>query len=222
MHDPAPAISVDLAAVLAIAILLSQFALLRLLTLEPLVRIYAAQSLAVCTFTTAVAFLADNGDLYVLAAVTLLTKVVAIPLIVGVIVRRLGVDDRIQPSVPVPRSFLFGAGLATLAFAAASRIYTGTIATPADGLGSGLAVILVGFFLMVARPNAVAQLVGFLSLENGVFVASLSLAPGLPLLVALLLLLDVVIPAVAFVVVIRVLAVRVRSAHTTELTALRG
>ncbi|MHB8718428.1 MAG: hydrogenase [Candidatus Dormibacteria bacterium] len=217
-----PATSLDVAAVLAVAVLLTQFALLRVLLLEAVVRVYAVQSLAVCAFTAAVGFLTANNDLYILSALTLLSKVVAIPLIVGAIVRRLGVDDRIRPSIPVPQSFLIGAAMATLGFIAANRIHGGVVGTPPNGLGSGLAVILMGLFLMVARPNAVAQLVGFLALENGVFVASLSLSPGLPLLVAVLLLLDVLIPAVVFVVVIRLLAVRVHSAHTDELTELRG
>jgi hydrogenase-4 component E len=221
MGGHVPSMSVDLAAVLAIAVLLAQFALLRVLLVESVVRIYAVQSLAVCTFTASVGQLSGANALYVLAALTLVTKVVAIPLIVSTIVRRLGVEDRIPATIPVPQALLLGAGVATLGFVAASRIH-GVIGTPADGLGAGLAVILMGFFLMVARPNAVAQLVGFLAVENGVFVASLSLAPGLPLIVAVLLLLDVLVPAAAFVVVIRLLAVRVRSAHTETLTELRG
>jgi len=222
VHGTVPSTSVALAGVVAVAVLLSQFAMLRVLSIEAVVRVYAVQSFAVCVFTAAVGFLAGNGDLYVLAALTFATKVILIPLIIGAIVRRLGVEDRIRASIPVPQSFLIGAGVAILGFVAANRVHDGVLGTPSDGLGAGLAVILMGFFLMVARPNAVAQLIGFLALENGVFVASLSLSPGLPVLVAVLLLLDVLVPAVAFVVVIRLLAVRVRSAHTDALTELRG
>lgn len=222
MQGGVPSVSVALAGVLAIAVLLTQFGLLRTLSLEGMVRIYAVQSFTVCFFTGAVGYLAGIPDLYALGALTLLTKVIAIPLFIGAILRRLGIDDRIRISVPVPQSFLLGAGLATLGFVAASRIQGGAVGSPVDGLGAGIAVILMGFFLMVARPNAVAQLVGFLALENGVFVASLSVSPSLPVLVAVLLLLDVLVPAAAFVVVIRLLAVRLRSAHTDELTELRG
>lgn len=222
MPNGIPSVSLAIAGVLAIGVLLTQFELLRTLSLEGLVRIYALQSFAVCFFTGSVAYLSGNVDLYVLAALTFVTKVIVIPLVIGVILRRLGIEDRVRVSVPVPQSFLLGAGLATLGFVAASRIQGGAAGTPVDGLGAGVAVILMGFFLMVARPNAVAQLIGFLALENGVFVASLSVSPSLPVLVAVLLLLDVLIPAAAFVVVIRLLAVRHRSAHTDELTELRG
>lgn len=222
MPAAVPGIALALAGVLAISVLLTQFAMLRVLSIEAVVRVYAVQSLAVSVFTATVGQLTGNPDLYVLAGLTAVTKVVAVPIIVGAIVRRLGVEDRIPAAVPVPRSLLLGAGLAVIGFVAAARIHGGAAGTPADSLGSGLAVVLMGFLLMVGRPNAVAQLVGFLALENGIFIASLSLSPGLPIIVAVLLLLDVLVPAVAFTMVIRLLAARTRSAHTTELTRLRG
>lgn len=206
--------------VLAIGVLLSQFALLRLLLVEAIVRVYGVQSLLAAGFTAAVAWITSNPDLYVLAVLTFAIKVVAIPTIVTAILRRLGGEDRVPATVPVPRSLLIAAGLAALGFAVVTQLAAG--ARAGSGLGVGTAMVLIGFFMMAARGNAVAQLVAFLSLENGVFLASVSLAPGLPLLVAVLLLLDILIPAVAFTLVMRVLRSRKRSLHTIDLTELRG
>jgi hydrogenase-4 component E len=206
--------------VLAIGVLLSEFAMLRLLLVEAVVRVFGVQSLLAAGFTAAVAWITSNPDLYVLAFLTFAIKVVVIPIIVTAILRRLGGEDRVPATVPVPRSFLIAAGLAALAFAVVTQLAPG--ARAGSGLGVGTAMVLVGFFMMAARGNAVAQLVAFLSLENGVFLASVSLAPGLPLLVAVLLLLDILIPAVAFTLVMRVLRSRKRSLHTIDLTELRG
>jgi hydrogenase-4 component E len=222
MANSVPSPSLAVTGALAIAVLLTQFALLRTLSIEGVVRIYAIQSLGVGLFTVALASFTGNIDLYFLGGLTLVIKVVIIPVVTDAIVSRLGIEDRIRISVPVPQSFLLGAAFAALGFVAATRIHVVIVGAPVGSLGAGMAIVLMGFFLMTARPNAVVQLIGFLTLENGVFIASLSLAPSLPLLVAVLLLFDVLIPAAAFTVVIRVLAVRVRSAHTDELTELRG
>jgi hydrogenase-4 component E len=75
---------------------------------------------------------------------------------------------------------------------------------------------------MVLRPYAPSQLLGFLVLENAVTVGSLVVAPGLPLILALLLLFDVLIGVLVFVVLVQYLAME-RSAVTTDvLDRLRG
>lgn len=209
-----------LEAVLAVAVLLTQFALLRLLWVQGLLRSYGLQSFVAAAFTAAAGFRTGNPDLYVLALLTLLIKVVGIPLVTAAVVRRLGVDDRVPALVPVPMSFLLGAGLAAVGLAGANRVASSL--HPGIGFEVGVAMSLIAFFLMAARANAVAQLIGFLSLENAVFLASVSLAPGMPLIVAVLLLLDVLIPALALALLIRVLVNRHRSLHTLELNELRG
>jgi hydrogenase-4 component E len=215
-----PTVPAAITGLALIAVLLSQLAILRLGQLEPIVRVYLVQSAAVCVFTALTGWRADAPELYGLAALTFVTKVVVIPILVATIIRRLSVEDRVRLLVPVPLTFLLAAALAAVGFGAATGLGLGGDVTA--GLGVGLATLLIGFLFIAARPNAVAQLIGFLTLENGVFVASLTLAPGLPILVAVLLLLDVLIPAVAFGLVIRVLVRRVRSVHTSELTELRG
>lgn len=220
MMPSAPTVSAALQGVVAVGVLLAEFAMVRSLLVEALVRIYAVQSLLVAVFVAVVGWRTGNYGLYVLAGVTFLVKVVVIPLTVNAILRRLGTEDRIPATVPVPRSFLVAVFLGGLAFALVVELRLSMDA--ASGLGVGVAILLIGLFMVTARPNAVAQLVAFLSLENGIFLASVSLAPDLSLIIAVLLVLDVLIPAVAFALVIRLLAARRKSLHTMELTDLRG
>lgn len=216
----APTVSEALQGVLAVGVLLAQFAMLRSLLVEAFVRLYAIQSVLVAAFTAVVGWRSGDGALYVLAGVTLLVKVIVIPLTVNLILRRLGSEDRVPAAVPVPRSYLFAIFLGGLGFALVLELHLAMGA--ASGLGVGVAILLIGLFMIMARPNAVAQLVAFLSLENGVFLASVSLAPRLSLIIGVLLVLDVLIPAGAFSLVIRLLAARRRSLHTVELNKLRG
>lgn len=220
MHETIRSLPSALETLLVACVLLSQFAMLRSVFVADVVRVYGIQSFFVAAFTALLAWISGRSDLYVLAVLTLLIKTVVIPFAVTRIVRRLGVDDRIPTTVAVPMSFLVGAVLTAVGFQAAHELH---VTTPASGgLGVAIAMLFMGFFLMIARGNAVAQLMGFLTLENAVFVASLALASALPLIVAMLLLIDVVLPATAFVIVIRVLASRRQSIHTIELTELRG
>jgi hydrogenase-4 component E len=80
----------------------------------------------------------------------------------------------------------------------------------------------VAFLLMVLRPYAPSQLLGFLALENAVSIASLVIAPGLPLILALLLLFDVLIGVLVFVVLVQYLAVQRTAVRTDVLNRLTG
>jgi hydrogenase-4 component E len=82
--------------------------------------------------------------------------------------------------------------------------------------------VLVGFLLMVLRPYAPSQLLGFLLLENAVSVASLVIAPGLPIILALLLLFDVLVGVLVFVVLVQYLAIERTAVRTDVLNRLTG
>ena len=82
--------------------------------------------------------------------------------------------------------------------------------------------VLVAFLLMVLRPYAPSQLLGFLILENAVTVASLVIAPGLPIILALLLLFDLLIGVLVFVVLVQYLAIERTAVRTDMLDRLTG
>ncbi len=75
---------------------------------------------------------------------------------------------------------------------------------------------------MIVRPYAPSQLLGFLVFENGATLASLVVAPGLPLILALLLLFDVLVAVIVFVVLVQYLAIQQRAVTTSVLDRLRG
>jgi hydrogenase-4 component E len=114
-------------------------------------------------------------------------------------------------------------GLSAFAFVALRPIRIGGVpALPLEALPVAVSGVLVVFVLMVVRPYAPSQLLGFLALENAVSVASLVIAAGLPIILALLLLFDVLIGVLVFVVLVQYLAVSRTAVRTDVLNRLTG
>jgi hydrogenase-4 component E len=93
---------------------------------------------------------------------------------------------------------------------------------PAPALSLAFAVVLVSFVLIIMRRDVVSQAVGFFSLENGVSLVSLVVAAGMPLILEVAFLFDLLVAVVVFGVLMRVHHGRTRSLSTVGLTRLRG
>jgi len=114
------------------------------------------------------------------------------------------------------------AGLTGVAYAAGLGLPLSGSLLPKSTFATGLAVLLIGFFFMITRLNTVSQLIGLLTVENGIFLATVAVAPGLPLLVGILILFDVLIAVLVFGVLVRLLAVRRSTITTKPLRELKG
>ena len=140
------------------------------------------------------------------AAVTIAFKALAVPLFIGIVIRTLEVRVRVPSVIGFPSAVLVGIALASFSFLALARLpLQSTSKLPLSALAVSVAVVLVSFVLMIVRPFAPSQLIGFLMLENGVSLASLVLAPSLPLILALLLLFDVLVGVLVFVLLVQYL-----------------
>jgi hydrogenase-4 component E len=89
-------------------------------------------------------------------------------------------------------------------------------------LAVAVAVILVAFLLVIVRFDVVSQAIGFFSLENGISLAGLVLAAGLPLIAEVAFLFDLLVAVVVFGILIRVHHGRASSLSTRALERLRG
>jgi hydrogenase-4 component E len=160
----------------------------------------------------------------VLGAITIGFKAVVVPLGIGIVLRNLEVPARVPSVIGIPSAFLFGIALSSFSFLALSRLDIGAVpqALPLSALAVAFAVVLVSFLLMAVRPYAPSQVLGFLVLENGATLAGLVVAPGLPLILALLLLFDVFVGVLVFVVLVQYLGVQRTSVTTDVLDRLRG
>lgn len=209
-------------ALLAIAALLSGLGLLAVKQVHEQVRVYAVQSVFAAGYTLLVGVDRADAALIVLAAWTAVIKVVVIPVSIDRAVTRQISEHEVPLVVQVPMSLLVGVSLAGLAYWSGAALPIHGALLPAPALGMPLALVLAGFFFMITRQNVISQIVGLLVLENGVFLATVAIAPGLPFAIGFLLLLDL-LPAVLFYgVFARLIAARAKSTSIEDMAVLRG
>ncbi len=212
------------ATVTAVVVLLLELMMLRSQDVWEQLRLYACGSAAVAALAIATAASGHgNGSLYVLAGITIALKALLFPLGIRFVLRRLDADPRVPSTIGVPSSILIAIVLTAIAFVVMRPIQLGSVsALPLSALPLAVGGVLVAFLLMVVRPYAPSQLLGFLVLENAVSVGSLVIAPGLPIILALLLLFDVLIGVLVFVVLVQYLAVARTAVRTDMLDRLTG
>ncbi len=178
---------------LAAVLLLLSFALLSQRRILSLINLFMAQGAVLCVSTAVVAYATGQSHLYISAALTLLLKVILLPWILHRLIRRLNVKWDIETLINIPATMLIGIVLVILAFNLALPIsqLAGTITR--STLGIALAVVLLAFMMMITRSKAVPQVIGFLSMENGLFFAATSATYGMPMVVELGIALDVLV-----------------------------
>lgn len=208
----------------AVAVLLLELLMLRSQDVWDQLRLYAFGSLFVAGLAVVTATSGHGaGDLFVLAAATVALKAVVFPWGIGTVLRRLEVDVRVPSAIGVPSAILLAIALCSLSFVVLRPITLGAVTgLPLTALPIALGGVLVAFLLMIVRPYAPSQVLGFLALENAVSVATLVVAPGLPVVLALLLLFDVLVGVLVFVVLVQYLAVARTAVRTDVLDRLAG
>jgi formate hydrogenlyase subunit 4/hydrogenase-4 membrane subunit HyfE len=212
------------ATITAVVVLLLELYMLRSQEIWEQLRLYALGSAVVAALAIATAASGHGGSsLYVLAAVTIALKALLFPQGIRFVLRRLDAEPRVPTVIGAPSAILLAIVLCAFAFIALRPVHIGAEnALPLSALPVAVGGALVAFLLMVLRPYAPSQLLGFLVLENAVSVASLVIAPGLPIILALLLLFDVLIGVLVFVVLVQYLAVERTAVRTDVLNRLTG
>jgi hydrogenase-4 component E len=207
---------------IALVVLLTEFAMLRAPLARSQIRLYAFQSLAVSALAVFVAATRHIDELYVLAALSFVLKVVLVPGIVLRLLRDTRADLAGSNRFGVATMVLVAIGISVFGFFVVGNLSVHSHSLPAPAFGLATAVILVAFLLVILRSDVVSQAVGFFSLENGVSMASLVIAAGIPLIVEVAFLFDLMVAVVVFGVLMRVHHGRGRTLSTEALDRLRG
>jgi hydrogenase-4 component E len=162
------------------------------------------------------AIVQNAPHLLVTAAIAVLLKAIAIPMALRMLVRNLHVHQNIETAVGFGLSMLAGMALVALSLGLMLRVTAGANIYAREDLAFALSVVLLGLLDMVTRRNAVAQVVGFMSLENGLVLAAAG-AKGMPMVVETSVAFSILI---AFIV-IGIFLFRIRERFdTVDVTAL--
>jgi hydrogenase-4 component E len=178
---------------LAALLLLISSAMLSQRRIVGLITLFAWQGATLATSTALIAWATGQHHLYYSAGLTLALKVIGMPWFFYRLVRRLNVDRDVEPMINIPTTMLIGIGLVIFAFNLALPISAMSGTVMRSTLGIAMAMVLLAFLMMITRTKAIPQVIGFLSMENGLFFAATSATYGMPLVVELGVALDVLV-----------------------------
>jgi hydrogenase-4 component E len=187
----------DIAHLLAGSLVLASFMMLYQDRLYALLNVYALHAGVLALSVAWQAYVQHAPHLYLTALIALVFKAIVIPVVLHRIIKRLGIHREIENVIGVGLTMMAGIGLVALSMVVMLRVTPGADALAREDLAFALSVVLLGLLIMVTRRNAVSQVVGFMSLENGLVLAATG-AKGMPLVVEISVAFSVLI---AFIVI---------------------
>ena len=187
-------------AILSMAALvgLTSFLMLGQGRLLRLIFVFAVQGLLLTTTTALAAFSLNNNHLYISAFLTLILKVLFIPWMLRWQVLKMNLHRDIEALKNNTFVMLGGASLMVFSYYVLHPIVQTSSAVMLNALAVSLSVVLLGMLLMISHRQAVAHVVGFMSIENGLFFAAIVSTHGMPMVVELGVAFDVLVAAVLF------------------------
>jgi hydrogenase-4 component E len=186
------------------------------------IRLFALQSLMLAAIATIIAYFHQAPEIYLVAFLTIVGKVLFLPWLLNRLVRRIQIHQEIEPLLNSTASMLVCGALTLLGYIVA-RPFTSLERLGNNTLAIAVTLLLTGFFLMFNRRKAITQVLALLSVENGVMLAAVALtAYGMPLVVELGIFFDVMVA----VMVLGILVYRIRetfaSMDVSKLSQLKG
>ena len=173
--------------------LLLAFAMLSQRRIVTLVNLLAFQGVLLCVATLLLAWRTRENHLYFSALLTLSLKVFFLPWLLHRLIKRLGVYWDSEPLINIPSTMLIGLLVVIFSFGLAQPIAALASTATRNAIGIAVAVVLLSFLTMITRRKAMSQVVGFLSMENGLFFGAMSATYGMPMIVELGVALDVLV-----------------------------
>jgi hydrogenase-4 component E len=179
--------------VLASCLLLLSFSMLAQRRIVTLVNMLATQGMLLCMATLLLAWRTGESHLYLSAVLTLALKVIGLPWLLHRLIGRLGVYWDTESLINPSGTMLIGLAVVIFSFGLAQPISALASTATRSTIGIAIAVILLAFLTMITRRKAMSQVVGFLSMENGLFFGAMSTTYGMPMVVELGVALDVLV-----------------------------
>jgi hydrogenase-4 component E len=158
-----------------------------------LIHLFTLQGATLVLATAVVGYVTHQPHLYISAALTFVLKVLVIPWLLHRLIERLDIRWELETLINIPTTMLIGIIVVIFAFNLALPISQLSSTLASGTLGIALACVMLSFLMMITRAKAVPQVIGFLSMENGLFFAATSATHGMPMVVELGIALDVLI-----------------------------
>jgi hydrogenase-4 component E len=191
------------------------------------IRAFALQSFLMACIATTIAYYNNAPHIYAAAVLMLLVKVILLPVLFERLVTRIDILQEIEPLVNAPISVIIAGLLTLLAYVVAESFHRpdepmGPASLGHNTLAVAIALFLIGFFMMVNRRKALTQVLALLSLENGIFLAAISLTYGMPMIVEIGIFFDVLVGAMVLAILVYRIRETFDSMDVSRLSRLKG
>ncbi len=217
-----PTLAVQLLQALGALLLLTTFALVAARLLSGALQAYALQSLIIALVAAVVGYYTHSFDLYIVAVLTVVVKCGVIVWILRSVTQRLHVQREMRPYLGIPASLLICALLTLLAFFTSPAVVAPGTFLNEPPLAISIAMVLIGLFILSSRRHAIAQILGLLTIENGLFSGAIAIAYGMPLIVESGILFDVLVAVMVMGLLVTLIQRELITADTADLRRLKG
>lgn len=160
------------------------------------IKAYALQSLSIAVATVLIASIEGVSHLYISAFLMLVIKVIIIPYFLFYITNKLKIKRKVETNVNIFDSVIFCSLIVIFSYFLVSKLKITSSLHGFNVVSLSISVIIIGLFIMVTRRKAITQVLGLLTLENGIFMAAISSTQGMPVFVELGIFMDVLIAVV--------------------------
>jgi hydrogenase-4 component E len=202
-------------------ILLTAVSVNSLKRIESYVKAYTLNSWLLSALTAVVAFMTGEAHLYAASVVTFISKGVLIPMFLGRIVRQFKATHDVEPYISNALSLTIS-GILVVAVYASLKAGIFVSGLSKNVLQISIAVILIGLFIMITRRKAIVQVIGLLFMENGLFLAGFALTFGMPLIIELGVLFDMLMGVIILGIFLIQIKKSFASSDLDKLTILKG
>jgi hydrogenase-4 component E len=220
-----PPLAASLFGLLATISLLFSFVMLGSRWISNYLYAFAGESLTIAILSAAVGYYGGYPELYLIALLTALFRGCVLPYLIWQIVRGTKIDREIHVMLQPSTSLVLGALAVVFALLVGARIGAQMDLSQSIiilALTVMLSMKMIGFLMLTLRYEAISQILGLLVLENGIFLGSQILVPGMPTLLELVILFDLLVVVACFGVLVRYLVRHVGSTNTMQLRKLVG
>jgi len=190
-------LSYDVAHLLGTSVLVLSFALLFQRRILGVLNIFALQATVLAAAAAWQAFTQDAPHLYITAAIALLFKAIIIPLALRRIAFRFQIHRTVETVLGIGLTMIAGVCLVGLSIVLVLPLTRQSVLMTRDDLALALSIVLIGLLMMITRRNALTQVVGFMSLENGLILAAVGVV-GMPLVVEMSVAFSVMVAFIIF------------------------
>jgi len=187
----------DVAHLLSTTVLVLSFALLFQRRIFGVLRTFGLQAALLAAAAAWQAVVQDAPHLYLTALIALAFKAIAIPVALHHIVIKMQIHRTVETVFGVGITMIIGVALVALSILLVLPVTHQSGAITRENLALALSVVLLGLLMMITRRNAVTQVVGFMSLENGLILAAVGVR-GMPFVVEMSVAFSVMVAFIIF------------------------